>query len=328
MGDNISKFKLIPYTVAIKRKRSKKDYFKLDAIGEKKIDFFDLFIDFLEDKEHRVLKEIQKTLSIYKKDVDGREIYGVIKSGEYNILADFYDINEGELKEEARTLSDSEVYPFFFLFSIPRNSEKGILILQSFGIYAIKSVLERAINSFLDEDKDSNKYEHRELEKYEEFKNITVEIRPLISEKLLDQLKTANAVYNIKLIRHKVPVNSARRLWNAKKGMKQLIGNPEEIEEIHTFKVKSKKKNLNKENFIDALSSVKKKYGEIFEEKYDEIRIVVDINGAEQSLIFGTENKYREIFPLDDKKVVLENGFPEYNYLKKTAEGYLKYLNR
>lgn len=308
----------------------------MDKIGEKKIDFFDIFKKFLDDEEHRVLTNLKKTLSVCNVESDGREIYGVFKSGEYDISADFLDVKNGNLKENARKLNDSEVYPYFFLIKLPKNFEKGILILQSFSIHAIKTVLENAINSFFEDAYDSYikvhgkpKTKDEELEKLNELKNYVVDIKPLVSEKLLERLKESEGVYEIKLIRNKLPKNSAKRLWNAKKGLKQMIGDPENIKQVITYSVKNKKSGfLDKGNIVDALSNVKTTYAEIFEEHYDEISIVVDIDGSEHSIFFGSKNRYNEVLPLDEEKIVIENGFPEYTYIKQTAKGYLKYLNQ
>lgn len=331
MGADIAKFKLVPYTVSIKQKRSS-DYFNLDNIGNNNIDFLDIFLDFLGKSKHIVLPQSERTVSIHRKENDGRDVYGVFKSGQYNILADFLDISDEdkfELKEEARGLRDSEVYPFFFLMNIPNKSPKGILILQTFSIHRIKTVIEKAINTFLAEDKDPEKYDKNELKMYDELKNMVVEIKPLISESLLEKLNSAESMQTISLVRHKVPVNTTKKLWFAKKGKKELIGDPEEITEIHTFKVKSKSKHsLYKDKMVEAIKNVENTYGEIFEDKYDEIHITVNIDGSEQSIILGSRNEFKEVFPLSDKTLVLENGFPEYNYMKKTSKGYLKYLNK
>lgn len=304
----------------------------MNKIGENEIDFFNLFKEFLHDEEHIILNEDKKTLSISKKENDDsvREFCGEFKSGVYAISADFLNIEDEDdlnLEENARTINDSEVYPFFFLLSLPNNFEKGILILQTYSTHRIKTVVEKALNSFV------QKYDsvetHENLEKYEEFKDYLIEIKPLVSKKMLERLRQSDAVYEIKLINYKIPANSAKRLHNANKKEMQLIGNPENIKETHTFTLKSKKKDLfYKENISDALKNVKNTFGEIFEDKYDEFRIVVEIDGAEHSLIFGTRNEFKEALPLPENKIVFaNNGFPEYTYLKSTAKGYLSYLN-
>lgn len=285
---------------------------------------------FLESKDHRILEDHKKTFNVHQVEKDGRDIFGKFKSGEYDIMADFFNIEEEKLKENARTLSDSEVYPYFFHINIPKNNNRAILILQTFSIHAIKTVLEFALNSFLKELNDPEKYDDKELLRFKGISNYTVEIKPLISGKLLEKLQSADGVYTIKMFRNKISKNSAKRLYNAKTGKKQLMGDPTNIKETHIYSIRSKKKGLfDKENIMDAIANVKTNYAEIFEEDYDQISIVVDIDGAEHSLVFGKKtNGYKEVFPLDEEKIPLENGFPEYNFMKKTAKGYLKYLTQ
>lgn len=189
-------------------------------------------------------------------------------------------------------------------------------------------MIELAINSFLDELNDPKKYDKKEILKFKDISNYSIKIRPLISEKLLEKLQDSEGVYTIKLFRRKISKNSAKRLYNAKTGKKQLMGDPTNIKETLTYSLISPKKGLfDKENIADSIKNVKTNFAEIFEEDYDQISIGVRIDGTDHSLVFGKKtNGYKEVLPLDEEKITLEKGFPEYEYMKSTSKGYLNYL--
>jgi hypothetical protein len=277
---------------------------------------------FLEDDEHKILDNISKTLSVKEPEYDDRKIYGNFKAGEFNIAADFLDTENGNTTENARKTKDSEVYPYFYLLYIPRNSEKGILILQTFGVHAIKGLLQKCINDFIKEYADNIDNE--------ELKSCLIQINPLISRDLLEKLESSEEVHEITLIKNKISRNTARLLTNKRTNQRMTIGDPDNIKEIRKLVIRNKKKGfMDKQNIVDSLRNVEDAYAEIIEENYDEINITVTIDGSEKTIHFGSKNKYTEALPLTEESIVFgDNGFPAYSYLKTTSIGYLNYLNR
>lgn len=284
---------------------------------------------FVEDDKPKIIENSAKTISVSKKEfgqtsTDDRMGYGTFKSGEYNISADFLNVEDKTVTLNARKPKHSELYPYFFLISLPRNSELGILILQTFSTHAIKSLLKEVLSEFLNELAYSS-----DNDDFEVLKDCTLHFKPLVSKNLLDKLESSEEVHEIKMIKHKLSANRAQILLNKKINRRLTIGDPENIKEVRSFKIKSRKQGfLDKENIIDSLRNVENAYAEIVDEDYDAISVTVTIDGSEKTINFGSRDEYTEVYPLDEKKIDFgQNRFPDYEYLKRTATGYLRYLN-
>ena len=293
----MARFKLVPYTVRVKQKQTD-DALPLNDIDGDGNGFLKCLQKYLQEtQETQVLKKPQKTISVDRFAVSQRNVYGIVKSGEYGVAADFVDTETLENIPHAREEKHSETLPFFFFFHIPEDATRGTLILQMFKVHGIKTILEDTLNEYFSE------------------RGLVVEFNRLISQALLEQLEK-NRLVEFKLIRYDVPRNIADKVYN---------GSPEEIIEERVFRVK-RNKDYNVPHWIKTLLSNKEiRYYEILGERYDEIKTVIEIDGSKRILTFGREDKFRESMPLDES-IPMVGGFPLHDYLLKGAEDYLKYL--
>ena len=209
----MARFKLVPYTVRVKQKQTD-DALPLNDIDGEGNGFLKCLQKYLQEtQETRVLEQPQKTISADRFEVSQRNVYGIMKSGEYGVAADFVDIETLEYTPHAREEKHSETLPFFFFFHIPDGTTRGILILQMFKVHGIKTVLEDTLNEYFSEH------------------GLVVEFNRLISQALLEQLEK-NRLVEFKLIRYDVPTDIAEKVYN---------GSPEEIIEERVFRVKRNK---------------------------------------------------------------------------------------
>jgi len=309
----MSRFKLVPYGIYIQRERGDEPAL-LDNIDEQGTDFFNILDSFLSSiKDAKNLKDLKKTISLdnYEKlyGDDGtteRYMHGIIKSGEYGLAADFVDVETCKpVPDVKREINYSEVYPFFFYFYLPRSSTKGILILQVFDIYGIKTILHKSLNEYI---------------KTHISQELNLVIYPLVSKDLLEKLDT-NRVLEVKFIRYNVPKDPADIVHN---------GNPEELIEERSFKIRRQKGINVTQTIKDVIKAVttnrETTYYGILDEKYDAIKIIIDEDGARRTLTFAETQKAREYMPLNIENISIIEGFPLHKDILKNANIYLNHI--
>jgi hypothetical protein len=102
---------------------------------------------------------------------------------------------------------------------------------------------------------------------------------------------------------------------------------PKDIHEVHSIIANRNKEIELSQRLKDMLiSETETGYYEILGEKYDEVKVLIEIDRMKQILTFGQhEKKYRESMPLSDD-IALEGGFLPQNYVLSNAKRYLEYL--
>ena len=110
----MARFKLVPYIVRVKQKQTD-NALPLTDIDGKGNGFLKYLQKYLQEtQETQVLKKPQKTISVDRFAVSQRNVYGIVKSGEYGVAADFVDTETLENIPHAREEKHSETLPFFF----------------------------------------------------------------------------------------------------------------------------------------------------------------------------------------------------------------------
>ena len=325
----MTQFKLIPYSVRIKKIDSS-GYLKIDDlagdkaelektkgkitnyIGErdalspeeteqlKKNDFFYILQVFLRDRQPtKVFPDHQKTISIIRFVVRNREIYGIIKSGEYGISADFFDVENKVRKDNARNIYDSEEFPFFFHFQIPERGNEGKLILQTVGVFGIATTFERHLNEYL------------------EPIGYSISFNQIISKDFIDQINDDKRLKEIRFIKRVVPKDVADRIHE---------GAPEDLIEERVFRT-TRKKGLNLTSELKMILKNQEIISyEILNEQYTEIKAIVTQSGSRRTMTFGFDkNKLGELLILD-KDIPKKDGHPTFETLLSHSEEFLTIL--
>jgi hypothetical protein len=251
--------------------------------------------------EHRntsILNEDKKTLAIERNDLEGREIYGITKSGEFGLGADFFNIVNRQERIGARTENDSEVYPFFFHFHIPNDLYEGKLILQTFSVHGTQLLLEKTMNDFLDQ------------------YGYSIVFTRLISQNLLDQIEESRMV-ELQLIKKRVRSDVAEAVYE---------GPCEDITEIRSYKIKRKGIFHLPPELRTALQIRSNDYFEILDEQWDEVKAIVTRSGSHITLTFGRESdKFRESLILP-QEIRLQNGHPRFEDVKTHSIEYMNHI--
>ncbi len=308
----LAKFKLIPYSVRI-RKLKTKSFFPLDEIQSEMgiIDFFEFF-DFFCNKHATSVYNLKSqkrtfTTEIAESNSKKRFIYGTIKSGEYGISTDFYDIDAKKIIPKYRLPSHSEHYPFHFFFYSPLGNIRnmGLLLLQTIENKGVKTVLHQNIRTWM---------EKRD-------KTLIVDISPMISTELLDKLEKSDRILEMRFIRKQIPREITSKLE---------IRNYKDIIEERSFKVKRNKSiqltEWIKKLFKDTKETLefKSPYLEILDEQYENVKIVFETNGIKSTLDLD-KLSLREQQELQEKRIKIKDGFPT---MESTHPIALNYINQ
>lgn len=295
----MARFKLLPYVFAI-RNRGQGGRLQLDGLRGGGLDALDVISDFLETLEDvRFIDERDKALLLDGDAVrQGRTLFGILKGGEHGVMADFANRVTGEVEENARTMQDAEVYPFFFLVHVPEGLDNGIMIFQKFGVYGIKTDFDLLLNQFL------------------ENLGFIAGIRRMIGRELIERLDRSRLM-EVRLIRHEVPADVAVRVHG---------GDADEVKEERVFKVRRSEGIELAQRFRRLLGNRDIAFYEVGGERYDEVKAVIDENGTKVTLSFGDENRMFEYLPIDEEEIPLEGGFPTLGHLSTVGLDYLETL--
>lgn len=286
----MTRFKLHPYTVRIRRKREK-EYLPLDNFDG--YDFLTIIKNCLDDLSSAKIDDAsQKTIFVKDYDPSDKQLIGILKSGEYGIAADFFDIETQELTPDARQPVHSELIPFFFLVDVPQNSDTGWLLVQRVGKLGVKGIFTKTIKNRT------------------EFSDYMLEFKRRVSKDAFEKLKN-NESLQVTFIRHSVPKNISERLG---------IDAEEEIVEKRTFSVSPS--SAWSERLYDWFSNKETTFFEVSDDEYQEAKVEVKIGDSKKILTFAEENLFTEFMPLDDYKT-LEDGFPKYDYITDKAHEFL-----
>lgn len=325
----MAKNKLIPYNIRIKktdtagwlqlddltgykqdllesRERTDRSQIPFTPEEQQKLDDNDLFHileDFFTTKQEqatKVFKESQKTTTIIRHELEDRDIYGIIKSGEYGFGADFYNIESKTRKNNARSPDDSEEYPFFFHFRIPVGQNDGRLILQTIGVHGIATVLQRYLNEYL------------------EPKGYVVVFNRVITTDFIDQLGGDRPLKEIRFIKKVVSQDVAEKIHT---------GESEDLIESRVFSTRKKRALSLTSSLKEILKNQNVTSYEILNEEYSEVKAIFTDSGSRRTLKLGFDkNQLGEVLILRKDIHKEKDGHPTFGVLLSESKKYLKNL--
>ena len=187
-----NEIKLEVYTFQIRKKRDKENFFNLDDfLGDDILLFFKKYLESFE--KNVVINEQRKKSITFLSEVtkinsEDRTIAGILESGDYGVDSTIVDQLTGEIKYK-KTKDDLDVKPFYFYLWLPKNHNKGIVILQRLGIFGVNGIFTYHFSEYFKS----------------KFDDLTVDFNPLISKGLALKFIEEGAVKEITLRRFNLP---------------------------------------------------------------------------------------------------------------------------
>lgn len=131
-------------------------------------------------------------------------IYGRVKTGEYGIESELVDYQTGNVSHN-RTLNEADVMPFGFCIAVPAGEvDNAIIILQSVGIYGMKTMLHKKMTECI-------KNVNNELK---------FEMGTIVPKVYLDRFFDHGVLKKIRLISYTIPDDDSER-YGINRGVKE-----------------------------------------------------------------------------------------------------------
>lgn len=231
---------------------------------------------------------------------------GIVKTGNYGYESEIYNKNIKAVSYK-REKEDAELLPFYFLIALPIDKNEGIVLLQGFKHFGIKTIFTETLNNFCSTEKPEYK----------------IELNNLIDEKLLKILLDRGVTSKIRYIKFEQPVN-----------LEDAYATDEDHEEIpaklhaeltvysggnralsKVMKLMKNKLPYQKSNEGDSLS----KLIEITDFEYDIVKIEIKINGKNRTIDLSNLEKLRPIIDITDEVLRENSEHPKFNSINQIA---------
>jgi len=295
-------FYLTPYIIRVK---SGSDYLNLSNIqvGQNRIDLYDEILEILSELQEAHLKvfdEQQKGLLVEEVSYNEKEriIYGSLKGGEFGETQEIINKETGEVTK-IKEKDEIPMSPYYFLIYIPKDNDKGILLLEKISQYGIKSYFENVLK---------NSLQNRQY-------GFTLYIHPIILKEVLEEV-FSHEVAKIRIIKNKIPMDIADR-YN--------LGESEAYEEI-SFVAKRNKAFLPEffQNIKDRLINGESiSFAEIIpnvnNEEIDKVKLEFRLSNNKRRTISITDIVNLKSDLILDDIPLSEDGFPEFDKIHEEA---------
>lgn len=246
----------------------------------------------------------KKLLRVSRKVISGQTISGIIQTGEYGYESDLYDVKLRKLSYKRR-ISDAEMLLFYFLVSLPKDRDRGILILQRFGQFGIRRMLGADFCAYF-----SNKCSDASVKMY-----------PLTSESLIDEIVKNCRVRKVRFIKFTMRRDIAdaydRQVHEEEQGHLELAviakrdGSVPILGRLRQFVQGHRKMN---------------RLIEIKDFPYDTVKVEVEFGGRRRTVDLSRFRKLRAYYDVTTQVQTGANGHPVYESIDAVASQLLSGL--
>ncbi len=266
-------------------------------------DIFDSLKIFLSKMENGFKDDQQKKyLKTTGLEINQNEriISGVMESGIYGLTSNLKDVDTDSVSYK-RKANDADVLPFFFLFSIPKGRDEGLVILQRLGQYGITM----NIGGFFE------KYFRKKHSGY------GIEINTLVTDELVKRILEKSTIKKLRCVKYS---SSTDRFDGLDGDHKEISGNIEISLSAYSIPLKERLTSFfNNKTDLENLIELKD-----FNFSYDTIKLEVEENGSIRTLDLGNFRKLRNYIDVTDLVSRNSDGNPEIKSIRKVSLDYSK----
>ncbi len=246
----------------------------------------------------------QKLLRVSHYSPSARIMSGIIETGEYGYESELYDIQSSVVAHH-RTVNEAEMLPFYFLAHLPSHSDEGIILLQRFQQFGIKTIFTNYFEQYFEAN----------------YPDIAIKIYPLVPQDLISQYLRYGRVIKIRFIKFNIPSDLADIVAH---------GHSEEEGEIE-FVIKAKRRgHLEVVDRITEVLQGRREVRYLYELRdfeYDSVKIEVDINGRHRTIDLSHLERLNSYFDISSEVQVGSNGHPVYASIHSIANTLLHDLS-
>ena len=307
--------KLEVYTIRIRKSGDTENYLRLDSFHEN-TDFLSFFQAYISSFDHQLeLNEHQKRSlkldsSTLHLNTSTRTISGVIESGDYGYESTIYNTQSGEERYK-RQVDDTEIKPFYFLIHLPKEDNKGFVILQRLGIYGIHGIFKNHLTDFF-------KTRHE---------NLQLDFEPFVSRQLAQAFIDRGSIREFSLTRYNLPSDVAEKLG--------MVGHEEDIMSIE-LRIKAKKNRFLRLNnrvklFVNNSNARIFTVRELDKLGFDgthKSKMKVTLGGNTRTVDLGDTGQIRPYYDIDKDVVKDVSGHPVFTSIDQIARDLINDLNQ
>jgi len=248
--------------------------------------------------------EAQKLLSVLRYSTKGRNVSGIVETGDYGYESTLYDVQSHSIAHH-RTVNEAEMLPFYFIIKLPQQEDEGILLLQRFGQFGIKSTF---CDNFIDY-----------FELY--YPQIALVIYPLVPLDLITEYLTKGRVTKIRFIKFSIPSDMADFIEH---------GHDEEDGQVE-FVIKARRNG--RIPIVDRLLDLVQRRGEVrsFYEirdfEYDNVKVEIYINGRRRTIDLSHLERLKTYYDITEDIEIGTTGHPVFESIHEVASGLLNDLS-
>ena len=235
-------------------------------------------------------------------DSAGREITGTVRTGTSGLQSDLYDIQAHEVAF-TRQVYHAEMYPFYFLVHVPQNSRFGIVILQRFDVYGVRTVLFRSFASFL-----------RDV-----IPEGTFEMNPLTETAILRQFMDQARLTEIRAIKYTVPTDKANEFGQGLQEDEATLTYSLTAHRGGHFRWFYDRINPFLDQQIGLTELVQLKDFEP-----DTVKIHFDLNGVRRTFDLSNPRRVAPYYDITSDVTLGPNGFPTYDSVNRISHDHLE----
>ncbi|MEZ4713138.1 MAG: hypothetical protein R3A44_38470 [Caldilineaceae bacterium] len=295
------KIALAAYSITVHRLRSSQEKCILSMFdGEASL--FDLLVNYCTDLEKEPYhdEDDRRLMDVEHFTSDSDTVAGRVRTGEYGYESELVDVDAASTSYK-RSSADAEMLPFYFLFHVPQNSERGVAIFQRFGNSGIRTLFTQSFSSYFQEAHPS----------------FRVTLQPLVHNELLQHYLDQGELKKLEFTRFSLPADVADVL--------NVDGFREHLDSVKI--VISAKRNrffpeptwLRRLARGDGLQNIV----ELSDLGYEKLRIEVKLGTSIKKIDITDLNRLRGYFDITDELSLGTSGHPEFDDIHHTATNLL-----
>lgn len=302
----MTRFSLASYSIRVKDKKRNSYVPRIDNFAGG-ADIFDIIDRYLNNLKNNLAHdhEHKKLMRVIRLNSNQRILNSIIETGEYGYESNLCDINNGSVSHK-RQIHEAEMMPFYFLISLPRNVDEGIIILQRFKQFGIRKILLEDFNNYFTS----------------QCPNFSIETNPLIPEQLVSQYLHDGRITKIRFIRFNIP-----------KDIADAYDTQDHVEEGgYTELIASAKRNKylpifgRIQEFLNGNRELRRII-ELQNFEYDTVKVEVEINKNHRTIDLANLHKIRAYYDITEEVLISDSGHPSFDSIDNVAMRLLKDLS-
>jgi len=305
-------FFLATYTIRIENKRTSKGvgsdlpYLTLSNFDGKNSDLLKIMYEYFEElKTNPIKDENQKIhLGVSELKVYNRLITGTIDSGVYGLAGKLVDTETNAVSYEKK-VTDADVFPFFFLLSVPEGKNEALLILGRVGTTGIRKQLGKSFGKHFSA----------------MFSEFTVVLNTLVPDKVVQQILFNGAIKKLRFIKYNIPTD---RIDGFDEGHKEI---PMSLEIVYSASMMLIQERL---KMLFGGSKTVKTLFELrdFDFDYDTIKVDVKFGDQDKTVNLSDWAKVRNYINITKEIRIDVNGYLVFSSIESKAKEIYEELSK